>query len=99
MGLIAWNARGLGNPREFNKLRMILQTFSLSLVFISETKLYGRVARLVKDSVGYDGGIHVDLAGRSGGLILRWKKEFAVDFKGCSRGHIDVFVTPPDAPN
>lgn len=49
MSLIAWNTRGLRDPPAFDKLWMIVRSFSPGLVFISETKLNGRRASLIKD--------------------------------------------------
>ena len=99
MSIIVWNARGLGDPRAFDKLRMMVRSYSPDLVFISETKLCGRRASLVKGRLGFDGGLYVDSAGRSGGLILLWKKEWNVVVKGYTRGFIDCFVTTPDGKN
>lgn len=75
MSPIARNACGLENPQALDNLRMIIYTFSSSLIFISETKLYGKAAGMVKDIVGYGGGVHVDSEGRSGGLFHLWRKD------------------------
>lgn len=47
------------------------------------------------DSVGYEGGVHVDCEGRSGGLILIWK-DWEVDMRSFSRGHIDSIIKSLD---
>lgn len=94
--MIAWNARGLGDPRAFDKLRLMIRSYSPDLVFISETKLRGRKASLVRCRLGFDGGVHVDSVGRSGGLILLWRKEWDVVVKGYSSGFIDCIVNSPD---
>lgn len=96
MSIIAWNARGLGDLQAFDKLRIMVRTFSPGLVFISETKLNGRKAGLVKARLGFDGGIHVDSIGRSGGLILLWRKEWEVSMKSMTRAYINSFATTPD---
>ena len=96
MSLIAWNARGLGDPRAFNKLRMIVRSFSPGLVFISETKLSGRRASLIKDRLGFEYGVHVDSVGRSGGLALVRTKDWDVVIQSFSRAYIDAFITSPD---
>lgn len=81
MSPIAWNVCGLENPQALDKLWMIIQTFSPSLIFISETKAYGKAARMVKDIVGYGGGVHVDSEGLSGGLLLLWRKDWDIKLK------------------
>ncbi|GMN47640.1 hypothetical protein TIFTF001_016822 [Ficus carica] len=96
MSVIVWNARGLRDPWAFDKLRMMVRSFSPDVVFISETKLRGRRPSLVKSRLGFDGGMHIDSEGRSGGLILLWKKDWDVVVRDYSRGFIDSFVTSPD---
>ena len=94
MSLIAWNARGLGDPRAFNKLRMIVRSFSPGLVFISETKLSGRRASLIKDRLGFEYGVHVDSVGRSGGLALVRTKDWDVVIQSFSRAYILMLLSP-----
>lgn len=77
----------------FDKLRIMVQTFSPGLVFISETKFNGRKAGLVKARLGFDGGIHVDSIGRSGGLILLWRK--GVDEEYDPPVRILTLLSPP----
>lgn len=91
-----WNARGLGNLRGFDKFRMILRIFSPGLVFISETKLHGKAAMLVREAVGYDGGVHVDCQGRSGGLILICKKDWDMNMQSYTCRQIDTTVKSPE---
>ena len=69
-------SRRLGDPRAFDKLQMMVRSYSPDLVFISETKLCGRRASLVKCRLGFDGGMHVDSVGRSGSLVFLWKKDW-----------------------
>lgn len=75
---------------------MIIRTFSPSLLFISETRIFGRAARRIKDLVGFHGSVHVDSAGRSGGLMLLWSKDWEVELKSFTSGHIDSFVKAPE---
>ena len=96
MSLLIWNARGLGSPRAFMRLRKLIRSCSPVLVFLLETKLSGRRAKFLFRSMGYDGGFHVDSVGRSGGLIMFWKSEWQVSILNYSRCHIDVEVSQLD---
>ena len=93
MNLLSWNARGLGDPRAVDKLRMLIRKSSPSLVFISETKLAGRAALVIKERVGFSSSIQVDSTGRSGGLLLMWNDDLEVSLKSFSSHHIDIDVT------
>lgn len=96
MSILSWNARGLGSPRAFDRLRRLLRTYSPGLVFLSETKLWGKEAERVKQFVGFDNGFHVDCIGRSGGLIILWRKTWDVSIRNYSRHHIDMVIKSED---
>ncbi|KAL5759510.1 hypothetical protein ACOSQ2_018348 [Xanthoceras sorbifolium] len=95
MSLLCWNMRGLGNPRMFAALKRVLRKFSPGVIFLSETKLQGIAAARIKDFVGYS-GIHVDCRGKSGGLLLLWRREWDVSVLSFSQGHIDARITMDD---
>ena len=42
------------------------------------------------------GSVHVDSAGRSGGLMLLWSKDWEVELKSFTSGHIDSFFKAPE---
>ena len=76
----------------FNKLRQLVRSKAPELVFLSETKFWGQKAVNLKRRLGYENGIHVDSAGKSGGLILLWGKEWVVDVNSFSSFHIDAII-------
>ena len=47
-------------------------------------------------NIGFHNAFAVDCVGRSGGLLLLWKKEWDVMVRSFSRGHIDAEVVSPD---
>ncbi|XP_060961854.1 uncharacterized protein LOC133032051 [Cannabis sativa] len=95
MSLLCWNARGLRNPGALTALRTIVRKFSPSLVFLSETKLYGGWAEGVRRHVNFPNSFHVDCVGKSGGLLLMWNDDWEVSVKSYSVGHIDALVQCP----
>ena len=92
MSVLCWNVRGLGNPRAFNRLRKLIRKSSPDMVFLSETRLFGRRAANLKRRLGFDGMAYVDSEGRSGGLALLWRDVLQVRFRSSSCSHIDVDV-------
>ncbi|KAF4394179.1 hypothetical protein F8388_005813 [Cannabis sativa] len=95
MSLLCWNARGLGNPGALTALQTIVRKFSPSLVFLSETKLYGGWAEGIQRHVNFQNSFHVDCVGKSGGLLLLWNEDWEVSVKSFSVGHIDALVQCP----
>ncbi|KAF4372682.1 hypothetical protein F8388_000849, partial [Cannabis sativa] len=69
--------------------------YSPSLVFLSETKLYGGWAEGIRRQISFSNSFHVDCVGKSGGLLLLWNDDWEVSVKSFSVGHIDALVKCP----
>ncbi|TXG57064.1 hypothetical protein EZV62_018377 [Acer yangbiense] len=82
----------MGNTRTISALKRIIQKFSPELVFLSETKVKGVIAKSAKKRLGFENGFSVDCSGKSGGLILLWNSDCKVSLLSHSKGHIDVRV-------
>lgn len=93
MNILCWNARGLGGPEAFLRLRKLVRSYSPALVFLMETRLCGTKARNLHTKLGFDSGFHVDSVGKNGGLMLLWNSNWDVALKSFSKWHIDVFVS------
>lgn len=52
---------------------------------------------LEKEKAGFLNGLIVPSLGRSGGLILMWKREIIVEVQGYSGSHIDAIVIDPSS--
>ena len=72
MNIILWNCRGALNPRFHLALSDLINTHFLSLVIITETRVGGERAKDMTDRLPFDGAIHSDTVGYSGGLWLLW---------------------------
>lgn len=72
MTILCWNARGLGDPRDVHRLRMISRDFSPEILFLSETKLFGHKAAMLRIQLGFNNSFAADSIGRSGCLALLW---------------------------
>lgn len=71
---------------------MVIRKLSLSLVFISETKLFLFKAHNLRVQIGFDNCFVVDDMGRSGGLALLWSDLWKVNIQNNSQGHIDTKI-------
>lgn len=92
MKIFSWNVRGLGNPWAFIALRHEMQNHRPQIIFISESKINEVKAQIVKLNLGYDCCFCVESVGRSGGLLLLWHSNIALDITSFSKGHIDMII-------
>ncbi|KAL0411165.1 UNVERIFIED_CONTAM: hypothetical protein Slati_3706200 [Sesamum latifolium] len=95
MKLIAWNCQGLGSPWTVRSLAELVRFHNPALVFLSETKCKKRKCDILKERFNMF-GVHVDSKGKSGGLILLWRKDMNVILHSFSDAHIDVGVASED---
>ncbi|XP_073120817.1 uncharacterized protein [Henckelia pumila] len=86
---VVWNARGLGNERASHELQRLIAKKSMSFIFLCETKLRDFSCKRWKDVLGFFGLFVVNYEGRSGGLILLWKKILNVTINYFTAGNID----------
>lgn len=93
MTILCWNARGLVDSRAVHRLRMIIRDFAPDLLFLSETKLSGNKASMLRLQLGFSNGIIVDIIGRSGGLALFWSDSWKAVLQSFSQGHIDTIIS------
>ncbi|KAL0408323.1 UNVERIFIED_CONTAM: hypothetical protein Sradi_1766700 [Sesamum radiatum] len=91
MKLIVWNCQGLGALWLVQTLTEVVKLHRLGLVFISKTKCKGRRYDRLKEKFNYH-RIGVDAIGRSGGLLLLWRKDVEVWLQSFSVNHIDATI-------
>jgi hypothetical protein len=63
------------------------------LVFLMETKCHNKNLDFLRIKLRYDNIFVVDSVGRSGGLILLWRREVQVEIENYSRRHIHALVS------
>lgn len=93
MSILAWNYRGLANPRAVRFLKELVQQLRPSLIFLSEIFVDKNKTAAVGKQLGFPNCWVVDTDRHGGGVALLWKGENAVQIKDSSENLIDVEVT------
>ena len=70
MKCIAWNYRGLGNPRTIRAFRELIRKEDPHVIFLSETKLHANKLDRLKLLCRMNKCFGVDIKGRSEGLVF-----------------------------
>ncbi|KAM0822584.1 hypothetical protein ACQ4PT_071403 [Festuca glaucescens] len=72
-----WNVRGLNDPARRLRIRAVIQSNSVSLVCVSESKLGSVTSSLVMEAFGacFSEFVFVPAAGTRGGLICAWNPD------------------------
>lgn len=92
MSIIAWNYRGLGNPRTVRFLKEITNQFKPSFIFLSETLSIRNKVEVVCKELNFAGCSSVDAAGHSGGVALLWRNEGGCTVTEINKHFIDFEV-------
>ncbi|XP_074337776.1 uncharacterized protein LOC141674973 [Apium graveolens] len=89
---IAWNCRGLANPRAVNFFKELVQQVRPSLIFLSE--ILGKKKKIEKvcRTIHFADCFVVESHGQGGGFALLWKNPGAVEIKGSCNHYIDFEV-------
>jgi len=94
MKILAWNCRGLGNPRAVRALRGLIKDEDPDIIFLSETKCKSPEMEKIRQKLGYANRIYVECRGdgkrRRGGLAFLWKDSGLLALNSLSENHIDL---------
>ena len=69
MNIIVWNSRGILKPNFQNHMRELARNHNLAIL-VMETRLGGARAKEITDRLPFDGAIHTETVGFTGGLWL-----------------------------
>ena len=68
MNIVSWNCLGALNPSFNNSARDLVQNLSPTILIITETKVNATRAKNITDRLPFDGAIHANNIGLTGGL-------------------------------
>lgn len=86
---LAWNCRGLANPRAIRILLDLVSTHKPSLVFLSETLALKNRLSWIGNKLGFKEMHIVERIGRGGGLALLWSDTVTVEILDSCLNFID----------
>lgn len=92
MKILSWNCRGLQQAAAVRALLDVQTSRSPDIIFLLETHLDEWPAECLRRRLKMDHKEVVRSDGKSGGLLLYWKKEALVSLKYKSENFIDVYV-------
>ena len=75
MNIIVWNNRGVLKPNFQQYARDLVRDHNSAIMVIMETRLGGERAREITNRLPFDGAIHTETIGYTGGLWLLWNLE------------------------
>ena len=75
MNIIAWNCREALKPSSQNHVRQLVHNHDPAIMIIMETHIGGERARNIIDKLPFDGAMHINTIGFTGGLWLLWSSD------------------------
>ena len=72
MNIMIWNSRGALKPSFQTYVHELAQRHDSAILVVMETKLGGNKAKEVIDRLPFDGAIHTETIGLTGGLWFLW---------------------------
>ena len=75
MNILIWNSRGALKPSFQTDIHELARRHNPAILVVMETKLGGSKAKEVSDRLPFDGAIHTETIGFTGGLWLLWNED------------------------
>lgn len=94
MNCISWNCRGLGQPRAIPELTALVRKYSLSILFLMETKAKEPFLKNLKNKLQLENVFIIPRVNSGGGLALYWKNGIDLHVLDTSPTFIDEVVNP-----
>ena len=92
MNVLAWNCRGLRNPRTVQELARLVHAQDPSVVFLIETWQDDGPLERLRCQLQYENKFVASSRNKGGGLCLFWKKEVKLRVHSFSPSHIDSII-------
>ena len=75
MNVIVWNCRGASKPSFQKHVGELVRYHNLAMLVVMETRVGANRARGIIDRLPFDGSVHTDTIGFSGGIWMLWDSE------------------------
>ncbi|XP_030948868.1 uncharacterized protein LOC115972747 [Quercus lobata] len=75
MSIIVWNSRGVLNPNFQKHVGELTRIHDPAVFVVTETRFDGERAKGITDRLPFDGAIHMETIGYSGGLWVLWNSD------------------------
>ena len=75
MNILIWNSRGALKPAFQTYVHELTRQHDPAIFVVIETKLGGSKAKEITDRMPFDGAIHTETIGFTGGLWLLWNED------------------------
>ena len=75
MNIVVWNCRGALKPNFQSHVRELARNHNPNILVVLETRIGGVRAREIIDRLPFDGAIHTETIGFSGGIWLLWNSD------------------------
>lgn len=93
MSILSWNFQGAGRSETVQYIRGLRRQHFPDFMFLMETKQKLGYMSELKNSLGYDNLVTVELLGLSGGLALMWKNSYKVEVLSKDKRIIDTKIS------
>ena len=75
MNIIVWNCKGVSKPCFQKHIDELVRTYNPAILVIMETRVGGGRAKAIIDRLPFDGSVHTDTIGFTGGLWMLWDSD------------------------
>ncbi|OMO74946.1 Endonuclease/exonuclease/phosphatase [Corchorus olitorius] len=93
MSLLSWNVRGLGQPLTISYGSDLVQRNKTQICFLMETKTSVLKASRLTRRWGFSNWLGTDARGLSGGTLLLWRDNVAVDILFMNKNLLSAYIT------
>ena len=89
---LAWNCRGINNPRAVRVVCEMVRSHRVDILFLIETISHAKKIEEIRRKLGFEGAFAVDREGPGGGLAALWRKNSLCSVVGFSLNFINLRI-------
>lgn len=93
MKILSWKCRGLSFPSEIPNLKKLAQQQKPDIIFLVETLSNSRKLENIRVLLKFEACLSIDVEGRSGGIVMIWRKVGNCNVLNYSRNFVNIIFT------